>query len=191
MTMNNDIKEYRTPNGQIRYRFSIYAGKNATTGNSVQIRKQGMKSLAIAEKTYQKIQAKIENGEYSGYAKSHYKVSKFYELWFANYKQTVKESTWNNVNQYFENHILKDLGNIYLDKLTPIQCQKIVNQWFASCGYATFNALCTYSKKMLDYAVQIDAIKKNPMRKVYKPKKKSIERDFTDFYSINKFLECL
>ena len=118
--MNNDIKEYRTPNGQIRYRFSIYAGKNATTGNSVQIRKQGMKSLAIAEKTYQKIQEKIENGEYSGYAKSHYKVSKFYELWFANYKQTVKESTWNNVNQYFENHILKDLGNIYLDKLTPV-----------------------------------------------------------------------
>ena len=191
MTMNNDIKEYRTPNGQIRYRFSIYAGKNATTGNSVQIRKQGMKSLAIAEKTYQKIQAKIENGEYSGYAKSHYKVSKFYELWFANYKQTVKESTWNNVNQYFENHIIKDLGNIYLDKLTPIQCQKIVNQWFASCGYATFNALCTYSKKMLDYAVQIDAIKKNPMRKVYKPKKKSIERDFTDFYSKNELINFL
>ena len=28
--MNNDIKEYLTPKGKKRYKFSIYAGKDAT-----------------------------------------------------------------------------------------------------------------------------------------------------------------
>lgn len=189
--MNNDIKEYTTPNGQIRYKFAIYVGKDVTTGNSIQVRKQGIKSLDDATKTYQRIQEKIKNGEYSGYAESHYKINKFYGLWFANYKQTVKESTWTNINQYFKNHILKDLGNVYLDKLTPIQCQKAVNQWFNSCGYPTFKASCIYLRKMLDYAVQIDAIKKNPMRKVYEPKKKTIKQDFTDFYSKDELIHFL
>ena len=191
ITMNEDIKKYTTPSGRIRYKFSIYVGKDATNGQSIQVRKKGLKSLEDAEKLYKDIQERIKNGEYSGYAESHYKISKFYELWLANYKRTVKESTWTNIDQYFNNHILKDLGNIYLDKLTPMQCQKVVNHWFTSCGYPTFKALCIYSKKMLDYAVQIDAIRKNPMRKIYEPKQKSIEHDFTDFYSKNELIHFL
>ena len=44
MKRNKDISEYKTPSGQVRYKFKIYVGKDEETGNSIQARKQGFKS---------------------------------------------------------------------------------------------------------------------------------------------------
>ena len=42
--MNDDIKEYTTPSGNKRYKFTIYLGRDARTGRPRQIRKQGYKT---------------------------------------------------------------------------------------------------------------------------------------------------
>lgn len=189
--MNNDIKEYTTPSGKKRYKFSIYAGKDETTGQSIQVRKSGLKSYDDALQEYQKVQTRINNGEYDSLKMTQYRLAKFYDVWFANYKQTVKETTWSNVDGYFQNHILKDLGKVYINKLTPIKCQKVVNKWFATCNYALFNALFIYTKKILDYAVSVDVLHKNPMKKVYKPKKEAVRKEFTDFYTKSELIHFL
>ncbi len=190
--MNNNIKEYTTPRGKKRYKFSIYVGKDETTGRSIQVRKGSFKSYEDALQSYQEIQKKIRNGEYTSLNSRRYKFSKFYyDVWLSIYKKTVKETTWVNVSKYFENHILKDIGNVYLDKLTPLKCQNVVNKWFTQCGYATFDALFVYTTKFLDYAVRIDVLERNPMRKVYKPKKKVVKKQFDDFYTKAELLEYL
>lgn len=40
MKRNKDISEYKTPSGQVRYKFKIYVGKDEETGNSIQAQKQ-------------------------------------------------------------------------------------------------------------------------------------------------------
>ena len=50
MKRNKDITKYKTPSGQVRYKFKVYVGKDEETGNSIQARKQGFKSYDDALK---------------------------------------------------------------------------------------------------------------------------------------------
>lgn len=124
MKRNKDITKYKTPSGQVRYKFKVYVGKDEETGNSIQARKQGFKSYDDALKSYFEIKDKIAKGTYTGNENKKHKFSKLYELWLANYELTVKPSTLHNTKMFFDNHILPDLGNLYVEKITTLRCQK-------------------------------------------------------------------
>lgn len=95
-----------------------------------------------------------------------------------------------NVKQFLKNHILKDLGSYYIERLTPFKCQRVAQTWALELP-KTFNTLIIYSNKLLDYAVRFDYIRKNPM--IIKPKKQAEHKEFTDFYTkqeLNAFLKA-
>ena len=52
------------------------------------------------------------------------KVSELRDLWFENYKTQVKESTANKNKQVFDNHVIPDFGNQYIDKITVAELQR-------------------------------------------------------------------
>ncbi|MCT3403738.1 tyrosine-type recombinase/integrase [Lactobacillus helveticus] len=190
--MNNDIKEYTTPSGKKRYKFAIYVGKSEATGESIQARKRGFKSYEDALKCYALISSKIADNTYTGLEIKNHKVSDVYRVWLESYKDTVKTSTLVNVKQFFKNHILKDLGSYYIERLTPFKCQRVAQKWALELP-KTFNTLIIYSNKLLDYAVRFDYIRKNPMRMIIKPKKQVEHKEFTDFYTkqeLNAFLKA-
>ncbi|NRO34947.1 tyrosine-type recombinase/integrase [Lactobacillus helveticus] len=188
--MNNDIKEYTTPSGEKRYKFLIYVGRDETTGRTIQIKKQGFKTEKEALESYLNYQLKVVKGEYVPITKRKLRLNDLYDQWIKLYKTTVQESTFVSTKKIFDNHILKQLGNIYLNKLNVSQCQTAVNTWFNEAP-KTFKRFVFYASKLINYGITMELIKKNPMKKVILPK---VERDtskFTDFYSkdeLNTFL---
>lgn len=188
--MNKDIEEYTTPAGKKRYRFNIYVGKDEKTGASIQIRKRGYKTRKEAEQAYLNYQVKISNGEYDPNSNSNVKFSKFIEDWLKVYQPTVKESTYATTLRIIDNHIKKDLGNYRLNKLTVAICQNAVNEW-AKMSPKVFGRYARYTAKILDYAIKLELITSNPMKKVILPKVKREAKEFTNFYTkkeLNDFL---
>ena len=180
--MNDDIKDYTTPSGEKRYKFLIYVGKDETTGQTIQIKKQGFKTQEQALESYLKYRLKVVKGEYVPVTKRKLRLSDLYDMWIKLYKKTVEESTFASTEKIFKNHVLKQLGNVYLNKLTVVQCQNAVNIW-ADEAPKTFKRFMFYASKLINYGITMELIKKNPMKKVIPPK---VERDtskFTDFYS--------
>ena len=189
--MNNDIKEYTTPSGKKRYGFNLYVGVDETTGHSIQIRKQGYKSKKEAQEAYLNYQLKVVKGEYIPESKGHITFNKLYKMWLKIYRETVKISTYATTTRYFDDHILKQLGSKYIDKLTVLDCQKAVNIWFNDAP-KTYKRFMRYTNNVLNYGINnLELISKNPMNKVIPPKAKNKPKPFTDFYSkdeLNIFL---
>ena len=183
--MNDDIKEYTTPSGQKRFKFLLYVGKDELTGHTIQIKKQGFKTKKEALESYLNYQLKVVKGEYVPVTKSKMRVTDLYDRWLELYKTTVQESTLATTEKIFKNHILKQLGNIYLDKLSVSQCQTAVNIWFKDAP-KTFKRFVFYASKLINYGITMELISKNPMKKVILPKLERDNSKFTDFYSKNE-----
>ena len=148
--MNNDIKKYTTSNGKTRYKFLIYVGRDEATGNTVQIKKQGFKTEKEAMECYLNYKLKVVKGEYVPVTQRKLRLKDLYKMWVKLYKRTVQESTFASTEKIFKNHILKDLGNIYLNKLTVAQCQKAVELWFKQAP-KTFKRFVFYTSKLINY----------------------------------------
>lgn len=167
--MNNDIKEYMTNGGKKRYKFSIYVCKDKSTGESIQIRKRGYKTLEEAKKAYLDYQNDIISGEYNPNVDAHIKFNKFIDEWLPIYRPAVKESTYATTLRIIDNHIRKELGECFLDRITVRTCDKAVKKWFKNSPIV-FKRYVMYTSKILDYAISLELIKNNPMRKVILPK---------------------
>ncbi|GAA2962842.1 site-specific integrase [Lactobacillus kefiranofaciens subsp. kefirgranum] len=188
--MNNDIKEYTTPSGEKRYKFLIYVGRDETTGRTIQIKKQGFRTQDGALESYLKYRLKVVKGEYTPVNKKNLTFKQLFEMWLKSYRATVKESTYATTLRYFNDHILKSLGTILISKLTVLNCQQAVNEWFTKAP-RTYKRFVRYVNNVLDYGVDLELIAKNPMRKVIRPKVPKTKKPFTDFYSkdeLNVFL---
>lgn len=167
--MNNDIKEYTTPSGNKRYKFTIYLGRDAKTGRPRQIRKQGYKTQNEAKKDFLKIQVQIANGEYSPDKQRRLKFEEVYNQWINYYSSTVKESTLATTIRMIEDHVLPMLGKYYVDSITMLECQKAVNKWFKEAP-RTYKKYIRYTNKVFKYAMHLELIDGSPMDKVLRPK---------------------
>lgn len=188
---NKHIKEYTTKQGEKLYKFQIYLGKNATTGTSLYIRKRGFKTYKEASKSYKQVQEQIKKGVYSAKKEKHYKVNDLVKLWLKGYKNTVRESTYASTQRILDNHILPDLGNTYLDKLTVIQCMDVVNKW-AKIAPVSVKKFMNYTNIIFNKGVEWHMMPFNPMSTVDCPKFERSEKDFIDFYTkeeLDKFLQ--
>lgn len=187
-----EIVEYKTKSGNKRYKFSLYVGKDSSTGRTIMARKKGFRSLKEAREGYLKLQLAIDNGEYKPINERRFKVSEIINMWLKVYQPTVKESTFATTKRIVKDHVVKALGNIYIDKLSVIQCQKAVNQWFRDAP-GTYRKYIFYCSDAIDYAIKLEIISKNPMKNIVRPKVKNVHKEFTNFYTkdeLNKFLQC-
>lgn len=186
-----NIIEYKTKTGKKRYKFSIYVGKDSSTGKSILIRKSSLKSLKEAREAYLKAELAIETGEYKPIHEKRLKLSELIEMWYKVYQPTVKESTFATTKRIVNEHVVKELGNIYLDKLSVIQCQKAVDKWFRDAP-GTYKKYIFYTSDAIEYAIKLEIIDKNPMKNVVRPKVKNVHKEFTNFYSkeeLQRFLQ--
>lgn len=187
-----NIIEYETKTGKKRYKFSLYAGKDTSTGRTLMVRKKGFKSLKEAREEYLKLQLAIDSGEYKPINERRFKLSEIINMWLKVYQPTVKESTFATTKRIVNAHVVKALGSIYIDKLSVIQCQKAVNKWFRDAP-GTYKKYIFYCSDAIDYAIKLEIISKNPMKNIVRPKVKNVHKEFTNFYTkdeLNRFLQC-
>ena len=94
------------------------------------------------------------------------------------YKGNVKDIS--NIEKRINKHILSQIGSFQIKKVTPIQCQEIMNAQ-AGMSYSHINKIFTELKFIFSTAVENDIIKKSPAAKIVKPSvKKGHRRSLTD-----------
>lgn len=187
------IKEYTKKDGSKAYMFRMYLGIDPITGKQRGTTRRGFKTVREAKLAYSRLQLEVDEEGFKSQNKTTY--SELFELWYDTvYINTVKESTRVKTKELFKNHILPAMGNKRVDSITIRQCQMMVNEWYGQLK--NFKTVKNYALRVLDYAVTLELIRDNPMKKVVMPKHKekvAHEEQSGNFYSkdeLQTFLTC-
>ncbi|EOB3406986.1 tyrosine-type recombinase/integrase [Enterococcus hirae] len=184
------IKKYTKKDGSTAYMFQAYLGVDPLTGKKKRTTRRGFKTQKEAKLALAQLQLEIESNSFSKQDYSTFK--EVYELWFANYKHTVKESSAQRVQYLFKNQILPKFGHMRINKINTAVCQKIVNEWNEENAPTR---LRSYTKKIFTYAMSINIISSNPMDNILIPRKmnpQKVEKEnFLDRYQLKNFLKLV
>lgn len=185
-----EIIKYSTASGKARYKFTVYAGKDETTGKSIIIRKQGFKTLKQAKQALLNVQQAILNGDYLPISEKRLTYKELFGEWWALYENSVKPSTVYSCRSAFNRQILPYFGSKYIDKISVIDCQRWLNKLAAECP-TTFKETKARAARVLDYAIKLGMLTRNPFKLVTMPKVQKKERP-ENFYTkdeLRRFLE--
>lgn len=162
------IKEYEKKDGKKYWMFKAYLGIDPATGKKLYTTRRGFKTQKEAKIAKSRLELQAQDNKYT--PEKNYTFIEIQEMWFEEYKSTVRESTLSRVKFLFDKNIFQYFGNKKISSFTLAYCQKTVNKW--KDEYATYKALKTYTTAVFDYAVRINVISTNPMKEVYIPKGK-------------------
>lgn len=184
------IQKYTKADGSKAYMFQAYLGIDPLTGKKKRTTRRGFKTQKEAKLALAQLQLEIESN--SLFKQDYSTFKDVYELWFANYKHTVKESSVQRVRYLFNNQILPKFGHLRINKINTAICQKIVNEWNEENSPTR---LRSYTKKIFTYAISINLISSNPMDNILIPRKtrhKKVEKEnFLDRYQLKDFLSLV
>ncbi|WP_305775072.1 Arm DNA-binding domain-containing protein [Lactiplantibacillus plantarum] len=115
------IKKYQDKDGNTRYQFQVYLGVDPLTGKKKNTRRRGFKTKKEAQIVLSRLELDIYNHGLP--TKNDNTIFKdIYQLWFTQYKQTVKESTWVTTQRLFRLHILPIFSDYRIAKISIRAC---------------------------------------------------------------------
>ena len=179
-----------TPGKAKPYSFRLYVGINELNGATIH-RQRSFKTYDEALAALAKMKKSIKEGTFIKNNKR-YRFSDLVTLWLPQYKITVKPSTYTTVSQLVNKHILSSMGSYFLDKLTVLKCQTVVDRWFKKYP-KSYRRIFVYARKILDFGWRMELISSNPMAKVIKPRLREDPKPFTNYYNkeeLNQFLNA-
>ncbi|HGW6169282.1 TPA: tyrosine-type recombinase/integrase [Enterococcus faecalis] len=183
------IKKYTKKDGSTAYMFNAYLGVDPLTGKSKRTTRRGFKTQKEAKLALAQLQIEIDRGNF---IKQDYSLFKdVYELWYAQYVNTVKPSSAQRIKYYFDKQILPAFGELKLTKISPSYCQKVVNEW--SKKYTRFDSMKMYTSKIFEFAITQNLLSMNPMKRIIMPKrqreiKTKEAQNFLDKDQLQEFL---
>lgn len=163
------IKKYKLKNGETRYMFNAYIGRD-NNGRQLNTTRRGFKTKKEATLASSKILLDVDDGE-KIINDDDMIFNNVYKTWLESYINTVRISTYSKALRIFENHILPYFGNYNVKDIKPKDIQKAVNQWYkiSECNYKKW---FYYLQCVLNYAIRNEYIKNNPCKMVTLPKRK-------------------
>ena len=185
------IKEYKLKDGTKRYLIKCYMGLDSLTGKRITTTRRGFKTQKEASLAEARLKLEYEEKTFDA-KNSKYTFKQIYDLFLVEHKNTVKPGTYATTVRYAKLHILPKIANKKIDSFTVLDCQKLVNQWaeyFNSAKYPKGIA-----QQVFDYAIKMNIITDNPMRKVKLPKRKETINEVNKFYNTDElkhFFDCV
>ncbi|WP_409374101.1 tyrosine-type recombinase/integrase [Streptococcus suis] len=160
------ITKYKKKNGETAYKFVAYLGVDPITGKQIRTTRQGFKTEREAKRAEIKL---IEQYERQGAWKKNNSATfdDIAQLWFEQYQNTVKPSTYLTTEGYYNKQVKPLLGHIKIDKITVLVCQKLVNQL---ARYRSYGSYISITNRIFRFAVNLGILDSNPMDKVIKAK---------------------
>ncbi|MGM0214298.1 site-specific integrase [Enterococcus sp. AZ109] len=188
------IKSYAKKDGTKAYLFQAYLGVDPVTGKEKRTTRRNFSTKKEAQLALAKLLVETEK---NGLSEKSNKITTFkplYELWFEQHKKDIKATTEQRIQIYFDNHILKKFGNMRLTRITPMYCQKVLNEW--ADNFVTYKQMRIYVSKVFKYGILIGAMDDNPMERTIIPKRKiDTNKEETDSYytkeELKEFFSCL
>lgn len=184
------IKKYQKKDGTIAYLVKAYLGTDPTTGKKKYTTKRGFKTQKAAKAEVARIRLQVQENDVV--LNSNRLFSEIATDWLAQYKNTVKESTYVVRKLAMEKHILPLFGHLKLSKITIPYCQSQVNYWYSY--YKRYSGLIGMTSSIFQYAIGLRLIRNNPMDAVIRPKRKEQideEKFAAPYYSKEELLHFL
>lgn len=185
------IKEYKLKDGTKRYLIKCYMGLDSLTGKRITTTRRGFKTQKEASLAEARLKLEYEEKTFNA-KNSKYTFQQIYELFLVEHKNTVKSGTYATTVRYAKLHILPKIANKKIDSFTVLDCQKLVNQWAEYFNSAKYPKGIT--QQVFDYAIKMNIITDNPMRKVKLPKRKETINEVNKFYNtkeLKHFFDCV
>lgn len=180
------IGKYKKGDG-IAYYFKAYHGIDPLSNKKIITFRRGFKTEREARLAEAKCLAEYEKKTFRERNTST-TFEQVYEAWKQHYKKTVKESTYVSQTDKAERLILPIFGSKKINKITVTMCQTQVNKW--ADKYKRFFGIVTIANQIFDYAVSLELINSNPMRKTLKPRRqKKDKRELEEFYTKEELQE--
>lgn len=190
------IKSYTKKDGTKAYMYKVYLGIDPITGKEKRTTRRNFSTKKEAQISLSRLLLDIEkNGlQQNNDLKGIKTFNQLYEVWFEQHSKDIKNTTIQRIRQYFTNHILPKMGEMPLVKITPLFCQKCLNEW--SEKLATYKQMKTYINMVFKYGILINVIDDNPMIRTITPKQKNkASKDVSEsFYTkeeLKQFFKCL
>lgn len=142
--------------------FKAYLGIDPLTGKKMSTTRRGFKTLQDAKIALARLKVDVKDNKYT--PEKNYTFTQIKDLWIRQYKDTVKESTYQRVKFLFDKNISKKFGDKRISKYTVPYCQNVINEWKEN--YATYRALKSYTSKVFDFAIKMNILIDNPMTHV-------------------------
>lgn len=173
--------------------FKLYLGTDPDTGKPIRTTRRGFKTTREARLA-------IADLEVNGLSKPEsepqmiHTYEQIYNLWYEEYKTTVKASTLLKTERVFKNHILPAFGNKPIQDIKPMDAQNQMNIWHKKLVRASM--VMNYAGLVFDYAIRMQLINMNPTKVIKKPvRKESVREDkdmnFYDKDELKKFMAAL
>lgn len=166
-------KQYTKKDGTKLWMFKTYLGIDPNTGNQIQTTRRGFATKKAAISAANKLAVDFEQNGMEKRTTTTFK--EVYELWYTNYRNTVKESTSIATERYMQLHVLPIFGELRIDKITVKLCQKSVNEWAEKMQ--VYKIVLQYAIKVMDYAVNLELVNSNPFTKVIRPVREIDKRE--------------
>ena len=176
------IKQYEKKDGTKAWLFKLYLGINESTGKKMWTTRRGFKTKKACQLAQNRLIVDVQE---NGFQKQRTDTfQEVYDLWFEQYKDTVRESTWCKTEEMFRLHILPQFGSKKLASVKVLFCQKTLNEWFKTVP-SRYTHLKSYAAKVFEYGITLEIITKNPMKSTTNPieKKEYVEDNKLNFYS--------
>lgn len=165
------FEKYTKKNGETLWKFQTYLGIDQITGKQKRTTRRNFKTKKEAMLASSRLAIEINERGFNGPKQVSSTFEEVYDLWLKQYELTVKESTFHKTVRIFENHIIPELGDMNIQHIKVMHCQKAVNKWFKTVK--NFKLLNNYTIKIFDYAISLSFATDNPAKKVTLPVRKS------------------
>ncbi len=108
-------------------------------------------------------------------SKKDYTYYAIYLKWISLHKKTIKESSYIRVKRYFDNYILKTLGDKKIVDINYETVQKAMDS-FAN-ETQSYKAIKLYMSKVFEHAIRLNLIAFNPCDYIILPRKNYIHKE--------------
>lgn len=175
------FRKYKTKKGML-WRYQILVGTDTVTGKRKYKTKGGFYTKREAKLAADEVEKKMSNPNFLD--NENITFGEVYERWIANYKLTVKESSFYTVELQYKSKILPILGNKKINQITTIECQDLINHWY-SIPLKNYKAIFNLITRIFKYAKQLKLVTDDPTSSVIIPK---ASRQFSNLeYSRNYY----
>jgi integrase len=181
------FEQYIKKDGTKKWLFKGYIGTDPVTQNRIRTTRRGFKTKKEAQRELMRLQVDLEANSYTYQKGNVLNFVQLYELWFEQHSKDIKPTTIQRIRIYFNNHILKDFGDMPIHKITPLFCQKKLNEWAEK--YETYQQMKVYVKMVFKYGMLLGLVYDNPMERTITPKKKRKEFDKVNSYYTKEELQ--
>lgn len=150
---------------------------------------RGFASKLQATEAMREFETSLKKGTYIQPNKMTYR--EYMEKWLEGKATTVKASTYGTYSSLVNNHILPAIGNVDLQKITPMKLEDLYRNLMKAGRLSDENIQKVHSiiKDSLNKALRWDMILKNPAAVVDRPKASKKEIEVWDTPEVHKFLE--